>query len=171
MRVVSDNTEKDIAKHRLEHEVEWAMRELTANLLRITRGAGKSYDVLSQAHRLIDLSVKFKDLTGVWPYSEMERAICMRGEGRFEPHVSDFKWAEHSIVAGALQLTAATLLGQHLQQASGGSQMYDGINELEREREERRAKRAADSRAALAGLRAAQRAKKPKPKTKRKPTV
>jgi hypothetical protein len=39
--IVSENSEADIARHSALARVEWRLRELAANLLRIIRGAGK----------------------------------------------------------------------------------------------------------------------------------
>jgi hypothetical protein len=56
MRIVSEKSEAQIARHQAEiardramNKASWALRELTANLLRVTRGAGKPYEIGRQA--------------------------------------------------------------------------------------------------------------------------
>jgi hypothetical protein len=52
MRIVSENSETDLARQRALDQVDWKIRELTANLLRITRGAGKPYEIMQQMMQL-----------------------------------------------------------------------------------------------------------------------
>jgi hypothetical protein len=43
MRIVSENSEADFARNTAMAKVDWALRDLTANLMRVTRGAGRPY--------------------------------------------------------------------------------------------------------------------------------
>ena len=70
MRVVSENSEKDIERHRLENEITYSMQELAANLMRITRGAGKPYDVGKRAAKLVRLMVEYHENAGHCPSSD-----------------------------------------------------------------------------------------------------
>lgn len=53
MRLVSENSEAELARHTAEGQVKWKIRELAADLLRIIRGAGKPYEIMRQ---MVELS-------------------------------------------------------------------------------------------------------------------
>lgn len=49
MEIVPSNSERDLAHKQAVADVQWTLRELVANILRITRGAGKPYDLETHA--------------------------------------------------------------------------------------------------------------------------
>jgi hypothetical protein len=65
MHTVSENSEADLARQRASDQVEWKIRELTANLLRITRGAGKPYEIMQQMVDLAETMRGYQAATGL----------------------------------------------------------------------------------------------------------
>jgi hypothetical protein len=66
------------------------------------------------------------------------------GRPEQRPESRERRWyAERSILRGALQIVASSLLEQRTQEAAGTSEMYRGINEIEDLRAEQRARWAA----------------------------
>jgi len=70
MRVVTENTDADLARQRATVEVRWTLRELTANLLRVIRGAGKPHEIGLQAQALVETYVKYREVVGHFPPPE-----------------------------------------------------------------------------------------------------
>lgn len=134
MRVVSNNSEKDIAREHAKRRVQRASRELAANVLRVTRGAGKPYEIGPQAVALIEAMQAFYDIVGWYPVDEIDAALELSRSDDWlssapEEEVARY-YAERSVVAGALQVAASQLLGQRTQESAGHGQMYRGINEI-----------------------------------------
>jgi hypothetical protein len=48
-------------------EVERTLRELTANLMRVTRGAGRPFQIGQQAQGLVEALIAYRDATGLYP--------------------------------------------------------------------------------------------------------
>ena len=103
MRIVSENTETEIARHQAEiardramNEASWALRELTANLLRVTRGAGKPYEIVRQAQALIEAMIDYRDAAGYFPSSdELADALSAERDPEFLERLSDENLAEY----------------------------------------------------------------------------
>jgi hypothetical protein len=138
-----------------KHEFSRAIRETGANMLRIIRGAGKSYEMLAQMKKAIDSAIKFQELHDYWPFDvitsdllvedEMETFLARGREGTTDQATIDRWWkdgtfdrmmAEHMIYRGALQAIASELIGQNTQQRSGEREFHEGIRSLEKIREE-----------------------------------
>ena len=54
IEVVSENSEEDLARRQAMDKVRWALRDLAANLMVITRGAGKPWEIGRQAQQLVN---------------------------------------------------------------------------------------------------------------------
>ncbi|MEE4208055.1 MAG: hypothetical protein V2I43_02160 [Parvularcula sp.] len=111
-----------------EQAIDFKLRTLTANLIRIVRGGGTPYDVEGQVMELAREFQGHRELTshGVSPHV-IDAALCIRPEieRRDHPH-REMQDAEASVVKGALQLAAATLLNQNTFKATGGAEMLSG---------------------------------------------
>jgi hypothetical protein len=134
---------------RVEQEFEFALREAAANMLRIIRGAGKSYALLKQLSDVVSAAVKVQDVTGRLPTdiletvlrreSETEAILEKRRAGEID-EASIERWhedgtfdrqdAEDSIKAGVLQMIASQFVGQVTQKCAGQSEMRNGINKV-----------------------------------------
>lgn len=170
MRIVSENTDVDIARNAAQERVEWTLRELTANLLRITRGAGRAYEIGRQAAALVDAIQGYCDAAGIWPSSyELSAALRISSDDSrsADDFAADWAWAEEQMIRGALQMTAARLLNQPLQIGSGQNELHKGFYALEALRkakaEERRQAELAARKAILP------KAKRRKPRTAKSP--
>jgi hypothetical protein len=83
MRIVSENSEADLARNAAVAKVEPILRDLTANLMRVARGAGKPYEVGRQTQALIDAMIKYRDATGHFPSSyELTNAVTAERDRR-----------------------------------------------------------------------------------------
>jgi hypothetical protein len=121
-------------------EVSRTLREMTANLLRVIRGAGKPYEIGQQAAALVEALVKYRDVTGAWPDDLSEVLSIERDMDNLEGHQLDRADAEQRVISGALQVAASRLIGQTAHASVGSCEMYEGINAIADMREEGRAK-------------------------------
>jgi hypothetical protein len=130
-----------------EQEFRDALRAAAANMLRVIRGAGKSYVLLSQLSDVVAAAVKVRDVTGHLPTDILETVLHGKSETEYiwekrrngeideasidrwhEDGTIDRKYAENDIKAGVLQIIASQLVGQALQERASESEMNDGIN-------------------------------------------
>jgi hypothetical protein len=141
MHTVSENSEPDLARQRALDQFEWALRELAANLMRITRGAGKAHDVMQQMSELAKAIRDYHVTAGMWP-SSYEFTHALKVSKDFETvrqwsiENQERENAERLIIRGALQIVASRLVAQTTQESAGHSEMHDGMNELARVRAE-----------------------------------
>jgi hypothetical protein len=70
VRVVISNSEADIAHQRAVRQIEWPLRDLLSNLLRVTRGAGKPHLIGEQAASLVLAFQDYRKVVGLWPASD-----------------------------------------------------------------------------------------------------
>jgi hypothetical protein len=147
--VIAMNSESEIRRRRAAENVEWPLRDLTANLIRVVRGAGKPYAIRDQLAAVLTAMSDYRDAAGRWPSSdELANMVAMQRPQWLETTSSEIRaedWAKSRIIRGALQMTASELLGQRTQEAAGESEMYDGINQIEDLRTKRRAEWAAQT--------------------------
>lgn len=142
VRLVSENTDAEIAAKRALDEFEGSLAILTANLLRIVRGAGRSYDVLEQANSLLLAAQRYRDAAGVWPSSEqIANALDLASpdfDERWPEGESDFVYGKEAMIRGGLQVAASRLLGQRTQETAGGRELMEGFYLIEQRRETNR---------------------------------
>jgi len=167
MKLVSQNSEDDLAARRAaeakrtaEEVVEYAIRELAANLILIIRGGGKPHETGRQAHQLVEAYLAFKETVGHWPTAVM-LTECLRFDSlKAYSHLSAIdnhvEIAKEEIINGALLIAASRLLAQSTETISGDNQLYIGVDKFEKARNERQKQRWAKS--------GAQRAPRPKAK-------
>jgi hypothetical protein len=168
MRIVSDNSDEDLRRAQAKRVVEQIARELAANLMRITRGAGKPYIVVDEALSLAEAAREFREAWGVWPHNEIAAAIALPDYvHRTDLSDADFsiEFGKHQAVRGALQFVASTLLDQKIQVRSGESDLMQGMREVERGREMNRQEWQASQRRPRANAKSARK----KPPAPRKP--
>jgi hypothetical protein len=143
MEVVSDDSEAELARREAMLKVRWALREIAANLMRITRGAGKSWEVGRQARELVNMLVAHREACGHLPASDEITAALSIDDRHWTEELGDAAGemldVRDRIVRGCLQIAASELLGQNTQLAAGRSEMYEGIRDPEAIREKNRA--------------------------------
>ncbi len=139
MRVVSSNTEEDLARERARYDAEFAMRNLTANILRIVRGAGAPHELRRQMHALEEAMQAHWAADRTWPISDIAAAVYLREEPENWEQYSEANraewYAERQILSGALRYVAGEIIGPRVQASHGSSEMHGGIRELERVRD------------------------------------
>lgn len=139
MRLISENDEQAIARHRAKEEIRRAIRTLTANLLRVTRGAGRPYDLPKQTHRLSEAFTALAAADGSLDPAELNHMLDLE-DRELMAKLKDREWAwEHAqitMVHGALQMAASELMGQRTQYAAGQTELFNGLATIERQREE-----------------------------------
>jgi hypothetical protein len=136
MRIVSETSETEIARERALREIDRTLREFTANVMRVTRGAGKPDAIIGEAISLFEALIGYHNATGDFPsYHRMAAMLYMESDeerinqmrGAYRPEY----YAEQKIICGSLQVAASRLLGQRTLQRSGEREMYLGIRELD----------------------------------------
>ncbi len=146
MRLASENADGEIAKERATLDVAWALRDLTANLIRVVRGAGKAYTIPEQTQVLLLALIAYRDAVGTpFPDHKLSEILAF-GQDRVDAsNLTDAQvgqsMALDAIVRGSLQVAASRLIGQGTQERAGDTEMHRGIMEIERLREEARAAR------------------------------
>lgn len=142
MRIVSDNSDEEIGRHHAELRVTSDLIELSANLLRIIRGAGRAYEIRDQLIGVLQAMEEYRSVTGHGVPSDVISKALDFHEPEWVEKLGDLEWqrymAKRQIIRGALQIAASELLGQRTQVAAGDTQLHEGIRELERVAEEQR---------------------------------
>jgi hypothetical protein len=145
IELVAAQSEQDRRAALAQNRARWALRELTANLIRVARGAGKPYDVEVQAARFLEACDEYRAATSHGlPTDAVHDMLRVRQYAPEDRARTDEQNAwdsgEENMVAGALQIAASRLVGQGTQEARGQSEMFEGLRIIERLREERRRK-------------------------------
>lgn len=132
MKLVSERSEEVIAQEAAMTSVASAVRELTANLILVSRGAGSAQDVGGQAMALIESFQEYHDAFGRLPRQELtefldhDRLWSDVDWSRFDDDYADRHFATIKMVRGALQMTASSLQGQRNDYLAGERELYDG---------------------------------------------
>lgn len=166
MKIVSENTEADIARERAMQRVRNELQEITANLIRVVRGAGRPHEIARQSLALTEALTAYQAAAGMLPLGD-DLAAVIQPE---EPGLHDWRaedqvrhYARQRVIDGALQVAASRLLGQLTQERAGEREMHDGMVQIEEMRAATRARAKEEARA----YKAAQRAK---PVRRKRPT-
>jgi hypothetical protein len=175
MRLVSENSDAELARRRALERVEAALHELGANMLRVVRGAGKPYELGAQAAEFSLAMQAHFDIAEMYPSSgELAEMLSIEEDHaghRMNDHDRQMYLDEATIIRGALQIAASRLLGQRTQEAAGNSDLWKGVLRQVDSRIAVRAERAAAEKLARSVARKKAAAKKkPVKKAKAKPT-
>lgn len=145
VKLVAEQSEADRERNRVEaaremalERIEWTIRDLAANIMRVTRGAGQPEALPRQAAEFVRAVTDHKDAAGTFPLADAYvKALDIREDDprfRADPHY----YGQQSIIRGSLQMVASDLLGQRTQEAAGETEMYRGIIMIEEARAEAR---------------------------------
>lgn len=116
-----------------EYTISIRLRELTANLIRIVRGSGKLYEVEGQVLRVAEELERHRELVshGVSQHV-IDEALNIRSELETRDHPNrNWQDGQATIVKGALQYAASTLLNQNSHGANGHEEMMEGQRKIE----------------------------------------
>lgn len=111
-----------------------ALRLLTANLLRVTRGAGRPEDLLLQTLTLVECINAYRDAMGIYPAPDMLAAQIRLEKAPADTTGGWEEWddAVHDMVRGALQVAASELLLQPAQARAGRRELFAGYRRIEK---------------------------------------
>ena len=169
LRLAAENDQRSIDQEWARGQLRRPLRELAANIIRVVRGAGRSYEIAEQCVAVIEAHRNYFDKVGSWPTAwEVDQALGI--ERRYETTSYDDAWkhemARETILRGALQVAASRLVGQNTQEHRGRSELMEGVNSIVRIREEDRMRFAEEERARRQAEKA-ERAAKRKPNKSR----
>src|SRR6516165_8102581 len=88
-----------------ERRVSWSLRDLTANLLRVTRGAGKAHEIPKQVIALVEALQEYVKHSTSLPDLGGFLTEPLRDEIDFDTESP--RSAEQEIISGALQVVAS----------------------------------------------------------------
>lgn len=165
LRVVAANSQSQIETEYARDRLDYSLRNLAANVIRIVRGAGKSHELLSQCMDVIEAAEEYHSAASHLPTARELEAMLSITRPRED---GDYFWrqrqdAVEQMISGSLRVAAGRLLQQSLQEDHGDKQLNDGFRYLEQLHAERRKEREDVERAARAAARA-----KPRSKSKAK---
>lgn len=119
----------------LAKAVREALRLLTANLMRVTRGAGQPRAIPEQTAVLAAAFAAYKAACGA-DMNEADLAEALKldalPDDDFDEIWPDWDHAVREMVKGALQVAAAELLAQQAQAAAGRRELFDGYRHIEK---------------------------------------
>jgi hypothetical protein len=135
-RTIAAIRSRRFEQRRCRANVENVLCRLTANLLRVTRGAGRAHEIAQQAIDFLKACKESHAQVGYYPAAEFPQML----DTAPELDRPDLNHAVHRIVSGALQIIASRLLDQKTQERAREDELYNGIRALERARAESRAR-------------------------------
>ncbi len=157
MKIVSEQSEAELARQRAIGSLTYILRALTANLMRIARGAGRPERLTEQLAGSIAALDAYRAAVGYGIEPELVRTILDPDEAfaAARPWIAadkeaqerwaqdgtlDEEAAERDIRRAALQITASMLLNQMTQQRRGESDLAAAMRELRDIRQQRKAR-------------------------------
>lgn len=110
------------------------LREMTANLLRVARGAGRPDLIVAQTTALVGAFAAYRQVTGedLKPEDITEALRLEHIADEDDEPWPDWDRAVREMVNGALQVAAAELLAQRIQAAAGRRELFAGYRHIEK---------------------------------------
>lgn len=130
MRLVVENSDQDVARIEARKDLDWPLRELAANLLRVVRGAGYPARLASQMGDVLAAMKAYHATAGCYPSAD-EIANVLSLTRREEVVSDEMTYAVDTMISGALQMAASELVGQRTQESRGRSELFVGLTEAE----------------------------------------
>jgi hypothetical protein len=151
LTLVSSQDRTLLAIHEARADFSYHLRQLAANLLRITAGAGKPHELMSEMSEVLHAAEEVRLAGGTLDIIEtaldIEHLLRERNGNRFVTSEARKNSVEDGsdrqslglaqVKQGALRQVAAELLGQRTQQSVAENQVYQGINEIQQARIDR----------------------------------
>jgi len=132
---ISEDEENGLDPEIIENDFVIALRELTANLLRVVRGAGRPNQIGRQAVELIaqfklfykahghyPMSARYSDYLGLFSSSEKVASLSAIDKDRVV--------AEQRLIKASLQIVASDLIHQRVQKSVAENDFYQAFNEM-----------------------------------------
>jgi len=120
LTVASERSEKEIKEQQAAEEIEFALVELTANLMRVVRGAGAPHRIVAQLNACAAAFRAYFDDVGHMPSASLlATLIRMPGADRtLEGDRYEEALVNHSVYRAVLQIVASSLMNQNLHHES-----------------------------------------------------
>ncbi|MES2844863.1 MAG: hypothetical protein V4747_07545 [Pseudomonadota bacterium] len=137
MRIVSDQSDKDVTARRAEAQAFDALRTLAANLMRVARGAGKPYELEMHAAEFLDAAEAYRAMVGHGLAThDVQNALRVRKavSTRNDPVMFEAETAIEEAVSGSLQIAASRLVFDGLREKQGESEAISGMDTWSRRR-------------------------------------
>ena len=128
MRLVSETSEQDLAINEALADLEWPLRELAANMLRVVRGAGYPSRLASQMTAVLNAMRDYHAVAGFYPSSDHIADVLSLTR---REHSDDLQDAVDKMIGGALQMVASDLVNQRTQESRGRTELFEGLMEAE----------------------------------------
>ncbi|MGI6854370.1 hypothetical protein [Mesorhizobium sp. 1B3] len=147
LRLAAENDQGAVDRELARQDLEWPLCNLAANLMRISRGAGSPHEILAQCISVVKAYRAFREVCRTWPsHEETLKILSVRRERPAGAHYDAIDRGAERVLSGALRMAAGRLLDQGLQAGHGHNEMFEGIIQIERAREENRKRVQAESR-------------------------
>jgi hypothetical protein len=150
LTVVSENTRQQVDANMLQERMDYALRELAANIIRVVRGAGKPDYVIDQCNEVLKAAIEYHSKTGRFVSDQsVAWALHLKPEQirDYDSFEGQRQLAMRQMIRGSLQVTASRLLGQLTQENRGDSEMFEAYRDLEHLYQDLRKQREAEARA------------------------
>ena len=135
VKLVVENDPAEVKRRREFHNVRFFLVKLAANMLRVSRGAGRPSDIVEQCLALLESFEDYRKEVGQYPLpQDIADALNFRNSRvshGYPDYVSGRTTAIQEIIAGSLQYVASEYLNQHPQIATAKNQLQDGIRQLD----------------------------------------
>jgi hypothetical protein len=138
LTIVSNRDEAQLQRDHCSWELSFAMRQLSANILRVICQAGRPWDLFDQ---ILAVREALANAPPGFTVGDANEALSAALTGVIDDRDSDTGYAIELIKKGALRTVAAKLLHQDAQAHRRNADLWDGIWELERIEERARERR------------------------------
>lgn len=165
LMLASSRSDTEVAQQRAFDLISWPLRELTANLLRVTRGAGSPYDIYRQVVALEQVLREAHEFHDFWSIPHLMARELQSALPEWRLAEEEFDDSGANVVRGSLQYIASRLVYQPMQEAAGSREIESGLLEAERTRELRREQRRLEEAEWRKQERANRKPRTPKPKS------
>lgn len=109
-------------------DIEWPLRNLAANIMRISRGAGAPYDIGRQCEDVVEAFLAYWNRCGVWPSSEeVSQILSFRESPPPCDPVFDLERAIDVVTKGALRFAAGRLVDRECRQTMARRNSWKGL--------------------------------------------
>lgn len=139
-RVISQQSDTDIAAHSALADATSATALLLANLMRVLRGAGKPSQIVHDADTLVASYQRYFDLKRCYPGQHVASEL-RNSFGGYGAETTEWDRGLDTMVRGALQMAASRLLKQRPPGDAGERQLMVGMEVIEKIRKTSRSNR------------------------------
>ncbi|MBC6718880.1 hypothetical protein H9Q09_22180 [Aurantimonas sp. DM33-3] len=135
-RLVVENDGAAFRAEWAKRSIQSPLRDLAANLMRITRGAGKPHEVGGQCSAVLEAFTEYRGEVGTWPSSwEIQEALELdRPSTSLSDEALEWETGIRAMMYGSLQIAASQLLGQKPQRVAGERELLEGLRPIEERR-------------------------------------